>query len=87
MGKVKDLRRRQRAVNLKEKRLRRQRQLPGEAMERAIEEAKQQGFDQGYRLGRVEGIGECLAKTKEFKTVTSIRRSLGALHRAARGRA
>jgi hypothetical protein len=83
MGTVKNLKRRERNVRLLERRLRRQRQLPGAEMEQALIDAENKGVDRGYRQGALDGIAECLQATKDTRSIASARKAIGNLQRAA----
>jgi hypothetical protein len=84
MGQVKNLKRRERNVRLLEKRLTRQRQLPGAETEQLLKEAEARGEERGYRQGAIDGIGECLQATKDTRSIASARKAIGHLQRAAR---
>lgn len=80
MGKVKDLRRRQRAVKLREDRLRRNNQLKIEE----LEQARKEEFGKGRKQGIAVGVGLALEETRGTGvTVTMIRRNIGQLHKDA----
>lgn len=84
MGFTKDLKRRERNVRLLERRLKRQRQLPGAEMEQALKDAENKGVEAGYKQGALDGIGECLRATKDTRSITAARKVIGELQRAAR---
>lgn len=84
MGKVKDLKRRQKALNLKEKRLRKQRQLPGEEMEMELKRAEMRGFVDGHVSGSREVSKEAVKIAKSSRSITAVRKGLGDLDRLCR---
>lgn len=83
-GNVKAMKRKAKALNLKEKRLRRQRQLPGEALKVLLKEARSEGFIDGHVAGSREVAKEALEIAKSSRSITAVRKALGDLDRSCR---
>lgn len=94
MAKTKDIKRKVRNLALKERRLKAQARAMGLAAQDLFDSDQKRteylaaefdrGFKDGWRQGALAAAEQCLDKTKEFKTVSSIRRSVGAIVRRYR---